>query len=134
MHNPVPTDNFLSELEVVMEQSDDEYAKIMKELKTEIFGNRCKQERLREHLARLEQKEEELERPEAEENSTRLDLEEELCSNDGRQEKLRKQLHGLEKRLRVLEATASAEEFLQDEADEVGHVVLRCNSIILSVM
>ena len=44
-----------------MEQSDVEFTEIMKELKREIFGNRCHQERLREHLWRLKKEEADLE-------------------------------------------------------------------------
>ena len=94
-----------------MEQSDVEYAAIMKELKTEMFDNRCHQERLREHLWSLRKKEGDLEE--------RSDQKEELCSNRGRQEKLREQLEELNKRLRIVEATASKEEFLQNKGDEV---------------
>ena len=104
-----------------MDQSDVEYAEIMKELKTEIFRNRCRQERLGEQLWRLEKEEGELnnekDRPEAGEKS---ELEEKLCRNHGLQEEIREQLQGLEKRLKTVEATASVEESLQDKADEVG--------------
>ena len=101
-----------------MDQSDVEYGEIMKELKTEMFSNRCQQERLREHLWRLEMKRDEQEKP------GNKSLGAEMCSNDGRQEKLREQLQGLEKRLRVVQATASMEELMQDKGDEVGHGVL----------
>ena len=122
-HIPVPIDNLLSDLVVVMDQSDVEYEEIMKELKTEIFHNRCRQERLGEHLWRLEKEEIELysekDRLGAEEKS---DLKEKLCGNHGLQEEIREQLQGLEKRLKTVEATATMEEFLQDKADEVGCV------------
>ena len=115
---------FLCDLVAVMDQSDVEYAEIMKEFKTELFTNRCRQERLGEHLWRLEKEEGELEsqmdRPTVEESRTRPELEQELCINHSSQEKIREQLQGLEKRLRVVEATASVEEFLQDKGNEVG--------------
>ena len=120
-HIPILIDKLLSELVVVMDQSDVEYAEVMRELKTEIFNNLCKQERLEEHLWRLEQKKQELEKPKAEENRTSAEIEEELCGNAELQEKLREQLQGLEKRLRVVQATASVEELLQDQGDEVSH-------------
>ena len=101
-----------------MEQSDVEYATIMKELKTEMFDNRCRQERFREHLWSLQKKESDLEE--------RSDQKEELRSNRGRQEKLREQLEELEKRLRMVEATASKEELLQNKGDEVGCVWCQC--------
>ena len=113
LHIPVPPDKLLSDLVIVMDQSDVEYAAIMKELKTEIFDNRCRQERLREHLWNLQKKKGVLEE--------RSD-QKELCSNRGHQEKLREQLGGLEKRLRMVEATAGVEEFWQYKADEVGCV------------
>ena len=117
-------DDLLSDLVVAMDQSDVEYAEIVKELNTEMFDNRCRQERLGEHLWRLKEEEGELEiemnRPEAEQNRTSRELEEELCKNHCHQEKLRQQLQGLEKRLRMVEATASMEELLQNQADEVG--------------
>ena len=106
-----------------MDQSDVEYGEIMKELKTEMFSNRCQQERLGEHLWRLEKEEGELDtekdRPGAQEKS---DMEDKLCRNHGLQEEVREQLQKLEKRLRTVEATASVEESLQDKADEVGCV------------
>ena len=114
LHIPVSPDKLLSDLVIVMDQSDVEYAAIMKELKTEIFDNRCRQERLREHLWNLQKKESILEE--------RSDQKGELCSNHGHQEKLREQLEGLEKRLRMVEATATVEEYLQNEADEVSCV------------
>ena len=107
-----------------MDRSDVEYGEIMKELKTEMFSNRCQQERLGEHLWRLEMKRDELEKPEAEENRSNTELGAELCSNDGHQEKLREQLQGLEERLKVVQATASMEELMQDKGNEVGHGVL----------
>ena len=119
-----PIDELLSKLVVVMDQSDVEYAGIMKELKTEIFSNQCRQERLGEHLWRLKKREEqlktEMDRPEVEQSKTKSDLEEDLSDNLCHQEKLREQLQGLEKRLRVVEATASMEELMQDKADEVN--------------
>jgi len=129
---PVPTDKLLSDLVVAMDQSDVEYAAIMKELKTEIFGNLCRQERLGEHLSMLEMKKEQLQseldrsRSGEEESRARSELEEELCRNDGHQEKLREKLQGLEKSLRMVKATASAEELMQEKATEVnvGHAVL----------
>ena len=106
-----------------MDQSDVEYAELMKELETEMFSNQCCQERLGEHLWSLQKKrgklQSELERAGSEESRARSHLEEELCSNDEQQEGLRQQLQELEKRLRVLKATASAEELMQDEATEV---------------
>ena len=111
-----------------MDQSDVEYEELMKELKTEIFVNRCHQERLGEHLWRLKKRKEELQcemnRTEAEENRASTYLEEDICSNDDHQKKLEEQLQGLEKRLRVVQATVYVEEFLQDVADEVGHAAL----------
>ena len=101
-----------------MDRSDIEYAAIMKELKTEMFDNRCRQERLKEHLWSLQKKEGDLEE--------RSDKKEELCSNHGRQEKVRDQVEELEKRLRTVEATASVEEFLQNKADEVSCVWCQC--------
>ena len=126
-HNPVFIDKLLSELVVVMDQSDVEYAEVMRELKREIFYNRCRQERLEEHLWRLEKNKQELERPKAEENRTSAELEEELCGNANHQEKLREQLQGLEKRLKVVQATASVEEFLQDKGNEVSHGLIVMN-------
>ena len=114
LHIPSPPDKLLSDLVIVMDQSDVEYAAIMKELKTEIFDNRCRQERLREHLWNLQKKESILEE--------RSDQKEELCSNHGHQGQLREQLGELEKRLRMVEATASVEEYWQYKADEVGYV------------
>ena len=112
-----------------MNQSDVEYEAIMRELKAELFCNRCRQERLGEHLWRLEKEKGELDtekdRLGAEENS---DLEKKLCGNHGLQEKIREQLQGLEKRLRTVEATVSVEEFLQDKADEVGCV--KCEELM----
>ena len=123
LHIAVITDELLSDLVVAMDQSDVEYAEIMKELNTEIFNNRCRQERMREHLWRLEKKkgevETEMDRPEAEENRTRSDLKEELSSNLCCQEKLREELQSLENRLKVVEATASVEEIMQDKGNEV---------------
>ena len=122
-------DKLLGDLVVVMDQSDVEYAQIMKELKTESFSNRCRQERLREHLWRLEKKEGELktevDRPEAEQSRTRTDVEEELHSNHGCQEKIRDQLQGLEKRLKVVEATAGVEEHMQEQGDEASGCCFR---------
>ena len=122
-----PSDKLLRDLVVAMDRSDVEYAEIMKELKTEIFSNRCHQERLREHLWRLEKEEGELKAemamPEAEESRARSELEEEMCSNHGSQEKLREELQRLEERLRVVEATARVEELLQDKGDEVSWCV-----------
>ena len=109
-----------------MDQSDIEYAEIVRELKTEIFHNRCQQERLREHLWRLEKKPE---RCETEENRTSTDLEEELRSKDSHLRNIKEKLEGLEKRLRVLQATASVEEFFQNKADEVGYAVVGSLSV-----
>ena len=83
-----------------------------------MFDNRCRQERLREHLWSLRKKEGDLEE--------RSDQKEELCSNHGRQEKLKEELEELEKRLRMVEATASVEDFLQNKGDEVGCVWCQC--------
>ena len=120
---PVSSDKLLSELVVVMDQSDVEYGEIIKELKAEMFSNRCCQERLGEHLWWLEKEKGELDteknRSEVEEKG---DLEEKLCRNLAIQEEIREQLQGLEKRLRTVEATVNAEEFLQDKANEVGCV------------
>ena len=122
-HIAITVDRRLSVLKVAMDQSDVEYAEIMKELKTEMFSNRCHQERLGEHLWRLQKKEGELEigksSPGTEENS-RNEMEEELCGNRCHQDKLKEKLEELVKTLRVVEATYVMEEFLQDKADEVG--------------
>ena len=123
LYIPVLPDKLLSDLVIVMDQSDVEYAAIMKELKTEMFDNRCHQERLKEHLWSLQKKEGILE-----EGS---DQKEELYSNHSHQEKLREQLEKLKKRLRMVEATARVEEFLQNKGDEVGRVL--CQSTYRTV-
>ena len=122
-HIHVPIDKLLSDLVVVMNQSDVEYEQIMRELKTEMFHNRCRQERLGEHLGRLKKDEGELNTEKDRFGAEKkCDQEKKLCANHGFQTEIRKQLQILEKRLRTVEATASVEEFLQDKADEVGCV------------
>ena len=104
-----------------MDQSDIEYEQIKKELKTEMFVNRCRQERLREHLYWLEKKRElETKQDEAEERGKRNSLEEELGNNQSRQETIREQLQGMEEKLGIVIATADGEDYFQNVGTEVG--------------
>lgn len=111
-----------------MDQCDVEYEQIKMELKTEMFDNRCHQDRLGEHLCWLEKKRRDLRfgysKHDAEESSAKNDVEKELHSNHGQQEKIQEQLQGLEKTLKMVTATADWEDYFQNLGDEVSYSMI----------
>ena len=111
-------DGLLVELKTVSDRCDVEYGKTVKELKAEDFLNRCRQERLDEHLVWLEMKESELETTTAEAES-----EEEKQSLIDRQTVVADQIEELDRRLRIVVATLAVEEYFQHEGDQVTRSV-----------
>ena len=96
------------------DRCDVEYEKTIKELKAEEFVNRCRQERLDEHLVLLEKKESDLETIAVTARS-----EEEKENLIDRQTTVTEQIEELERRLRIVVATLAVEEYFQHEGDQV---------------
>ena len=96
------------------DRCDVEYEKTIKELKAEEFVNRCRQERLDEHLVLLEKKESDLETI-----AVTAGSEEEKENLIDRQTTVTEQIEELERRLRIVVATLELEAYFQHEGDQV---------------